>query len=200
MFVCKEFNFSSINNEINFSPFLSAQHTHPSHKVDHWELIRLLLPIIIQHYFDLSEIYSNKCINKSWMPFQGQCLRPSDIHFSSLSREFLMTQWLHAWNFKSFRIMSATDILWPSSTYTRKSTGSIIVYFTYKINYINFMCFYHHQTSWNSSMNWIARIACLLLVVVVLLDSSRWGFKSVSHSLSQYQCTLIVFIIFQGWL
>jgi hypothetical protein len=37
------------------------------HKVDRWETILCcsLLPIIIQHYFDLSEIYSNKCINKS---------------------------------------------------------------------------------------------------------------------------------------
>lgn len=66
MFVCKEFNFSSINNESTFF-FVSCTRRQPS-KVDHWDKTMIsLLPIIIQHYFDLSEIYSNKCINKSWI-------------------------------------------------------------------------------------------------------------------------------------
>lgn len=61
-----------------------------------------------KRYFDLSEIYSSKCVNKLWI-----CSR----------RARLARRWLHArhaaflrTNLKSLQGMSASDVLWPLPT------------------------------------------------------------------------------------
>lgn len=105
---------------------------------------------------------------------------------------FLMTQWLHTWNFKSFRIMSATDILWPPPT----TTSRRLLHLQDKLHqfYVFLSSSKHLGTS---------RIGLHGLLSIFCTHPRRvaWNFYSlrfrVSHSLSQYHSIHIVFIIAQ---
>lgn len=70
------------------------------------------------------------------------------------------------------------------------STRSSIVYFTYKINYINFMCFYHHQTSslLSVQLNWIAWIllAWFLIRSVLCVATGDFMLLVEVSSVSQF--------------